>query len=173
MSKILIIVDYQTEFVSGKFGFLQAEKIEKNIADKITKYRKENATIAFTLDTHNDKNLYKFSGESYSARQCIGKYREWKLFGVVDKLCCEGDICFIKSTFGSIELFDYLREKCFDSIELVGVSADVCVLANTIIAKTACPCSEIIVDSHCIASSEKKLSEAAITIMEGMKINIK
>lgn len=173
MRKILIIIDYQTEFVTGKFGFLQAQMIEKNIADKISEYRRDNSMVAFTLDTHKDKNLYKFSGETYSAKQCVGKHHQWQLFGLIDGLCREGDICFIKSTFGSRELLDYLHDESFEIIELAGVSADVCVLANAVIAKTACPCAEIIVDKHCIASSDERLFESAITIMKRMKITIK
>ncbi len=172
MSKILIVVDYQTEFVTGKFGFFQAQKIEKNIADKISQYRNDSSTIAFTLDTHNDTNLFKFSSNAYSAKECVGKNHSWQLFGTVNRLCHEGDICFIKSTFGSWELFDFLREKGFDTIELVGVSADVCVLSNAVIAKTACPRSEIIVDRYCIASPDEKLFDSAVTIMKSMKITV-
>lgn len=170
MKKILIIVDYQTEFVNGKFGFLQAENIENNIAEKIKEYRKDNATITFTLDTHKDKVLYQFSGKLYSAKKCVGKHHEWRLFGEINELCKENDLCFIKSSFASMELFEYLRKKDFKKIELAGVSADICVLANAVIAKTACPRSEIIVDRNCIASKNEKLLESAINIMESMKI---
>lgn len=173
MKKILIVIDYQTEFVTGKFGFLQAENIEKNIAEKIKKYRKDNATIVFTLDTHKDKVLYQFSGETYSAKRCVGRHHEWRLFGSINDLCKEDDLCFIKSTFASTELLEYLRKKNFGKIELAGVAADVCVLANAVIAKTACPKAEIIVDKSCIASSDNKLFESALSIMDSMNIIIK
>lgn len=173
MKKILIVIDYQTEFVTGKFGFLQAQNIENNIANKIKKYRKDNAAIAFTLDTHKDNVLYQFSGETYSARKCVGKHHEWRLFGSINDLCKEDDLCFIKSTFASTELLEYLRKKNFRKIELAGVSADICVLANAIIAKTACPKAEIIVDKSCIASSDNRLFESAVRIMESMNIFIK
>lgn len=173
MKKILIVVDYQTEFVTGKFGFLQAEKIENNIANKITQYRKDNGLVVFTLDTHKDNVLYQFSGEAYSARKCVGKHHEWRLFGSINDLCKEDDLCFIKSTFASTELLEYLRKKNFKKIELVGVSADICVLANAVIAKTACPRAEIIVDKKCIASSDNKLFDSAVRIMESMNILIK
>ncbi len=172
MSGILIVVDYQTEFVTGKFGFLQAQKIEKNIADKISRYRNDGSAVAFTLDTHSDKSLYKFSSSAYSAKECVGKNHSWQLFGAVNRLCREGDICFIKSTFGSRELFDFLRENDFKSVELAGVSADVCVLANAVIARTARPRSEIIVDTSCTASPDERLFDSAVTIMKGMKITV-
>lgn len=173
MKKILIVVDYQTEFVIGKFGFSQAENIEKNIAEKIKKYRKENSIIVFTLDTHKDNVLYQFSGEAYSAKKCVGKHHEWRLFGSINDLCKEDDLCFIKSTFASKELLEYLRKKDFGQIELAGVSANVCVLANAVIAKTACPKAKIIIDKDCIASSNSELFESAIKIMYNMNISIK
>lgn len=170
MKKLLIIVDYQTEFVSGKFGFSQAENIEQNIAKKIEDYRKDNSVIVFTLDTHKDKVLYQFSGKLYSAKKCVGKHHEWRLFGEINDLCRQDDLCFIKSSFASMELFDYIKGKKFKKIELAGVSADICVLANAVIAKTASPYSEIVVDRNCIASPDSKSLESAINIMENMKI---
>lgn len=172
MKKILIVVDYQTEFVTGKFGFLQAENIESNIAEKIKSYRKDNAVVAFTLDTHKDKVLYQFSGKLYSAKKCVGKHHEWRLFGEINELCSENDPCFIKSSFASMELFEYLKKKNFKKVELAGVSADICVLANAVIAKTACPYSEIIIDKNCIASANNMNFQSAINIMESMKIII-
>lgn len=172
MNKILIVVDYQTEFVTGKFGFLQAQKIEKNIAEKISEYRNDNSVVAFTLDTHKDKHLFQFSDETYSAKQCVGKHHQWQLFGLVDGLCREGDICFIKSTFASRELFEYLYNEHFEIIELAGVSADVCVLANAVIAKTVCPNSRIIIDKNCVASINEKKFKSAIQIMESMKFDV-
>lgn len=172
MKKILIVVDYQTEFVTGKFGFLQAESIERNIAEKIKKYRKDNSAIAFTLDTHKDKVLYQFSGEAYSAKKCVGKHHEWRLFGSINDLCRKDDLCFIKSTFASTELLEYLRKKNLQEIELAGVSADICVLANAVISKTACPKAKITVDRNCIASSEQRLFDSAVEVMKSMNITV-
>ena len=38
MKKLLIVVDYQNDFVSGSLGFDGAEKLEGPIGDKIKEY---------------------------------------------------------------------------------------------------------------------------------------
>ena len=39
-NKLLIVIDYQNDFVSGSLGFENARTLEKPIADKIEEYRK-------------------------------------------------------------------------------------------------------------------------------------
>ena len=39
MKRLLMVVDYQNDFVDGALGFPGAEKLEKPIADKIAAYR--------------------------------------------------------------------------------------------------------------------------------------
>ena len=40
MKKLLIVVDYQNDFVTGSLGFKGAEALEEPIAGKIEEYRK-------------------------------------------------------------------------------------------------------------------------------------
>ena len=55
--KLLIVVDYQNDFVSGSLGCPQAVAIEDALAAKIAAYRAlgEGGQVIFTMDTH-DKN---------------------------------------------------------------------------------------------------------------------
>ena len=39
MKKLLIVVDYQNDFVDGTLGCVQALKIEEKLAEKIKEYR--------------------------------------------------------------------------------------------------------------------------------------
>ena len=52
--KLLIVVDYQNDFVTGSLGFPAAVDIEDSIAAKIEKYRGygEGGQVIFTMDTH-------------------------------------------------------------------------------------------------------------------------
>ena len=50
MKRLLIVVDYQNDFVCGSLGFDKAKELEKGILEKIAEY--QNDEIIYTLDTH-------------------------------------------------------------------------------------------------------------------------
>ena len=45
MKKLLVVVDYQNDFVNGSLGFKDAELIDGFIAAKVEAYRAEGADI--------------------------------------------------------------------------------------------------------------------------------
>ena len=53
MKRLLIVVDYQNDFVDGALGFPDAEALDGPIAEKITAYRAAGDMIAYTFDTHH------------------------------------------------------------------------------------------------------------------------
>ena len=55
----------------------------------------------------------------------------------------------------------------------MGVVTNICVMANAVIAKTALPDADIIVDSALTASNDELLHKAALLAMESMQIIIK
>ena len=87
----------------------------------------------------------------------------------------EEDLVFSKPTFGSLELADYLRtrEDEYESVELVGVVTNICVISNMVIAKAAMPEVPIFIDADCVASNDEALGEAALTIMENLHVKVK
>lgn len=82
------------------------------------------------------------------------------------------DLFFEKDTFGSTNLFVYLRTQQYASIELVGVVSSICVLSNAVLCKTALPEVPILVDSSCIAAPDPTLQEAAILMMKNLQMQI-
>ena len=84
----------------------------------------------------------------------------------------ESDKCFYKPSFGSAELFEYLKAEKFDKVELCGVVTNICVISNAVLAKTALPESEISVDSACVASNDDSLNKAALDVMQSLQINV-
>ena len=57
MKKLLLVVDYQKDFVDGALGFAGAEKLDGPIAAKIAAYRAAGDDVAFTMDTHTPNYL--------------------------------------------------------------------------------------------------------------------
>ncbi len=172
MPKCLIVVDYQNDFVTGSLGYPAAAALEKNIAAKIAKYRESGDAIIFTLDTHGEDYSKTQEGRNLPVPHCIENTPGHALYGQVADMCLEGDKAFRKNTFGSGALYEYLKENRFDSIELVGVVSNICVISNAILAKTAQPETPIIVDSACTASNDADLHKAGLAVMAGLQIMV-
>lgn len=172
MKKLLIVIDYQNDFVTGSLGSQQALALEQPIAEKIRYCRKNGYDIAFTLDTHDDNYLSTVEGKALPVPHCRRESEGWSLYGEVRRLKDESDKCFHKSTFGSDELYEYLKGSEYEKIELVGVVSDICVISNAVLAKTALPEAEITLDSSCTAGSTEELKQKAIDVMKSLQIKI-
>jgi len=172
MNRCLIVVDYQNDFVTGSLGFPAAQAIEEGIAKKIVEYRMSGDEILFTFDTHNSAYLVSREGRYLPVPHCIGGTEGHKLYGKVGELVSEDDWCFIKYTFGSDALYDFLKEHRYSSIELVGVVTNICVISNAVLARTAQPETDISVDASCCASNDLRLGQAALDVMESLHIDI-
>ena len=182
MKRLLIVVDYQNDFVDGALGFEGAELLDARIAAKIDEYRAANDDIVFTLDTHHKDYLETQEGRKLPIPHCIEGTSGHELYGEVAKRQHEHDSVFLKPTFGSTALFERLADRQdiavglgtqpFASIELVGLVSNMCVLSNAVIARAACPDVPIIVDASCTAAPDPAMHEKALDIMEGLQIEV-
>lgn len=172
MKRCLIVVDYQNDFVSGSLGFDRAAELDTRIAEKIKIYRANGGDILFTFDTHEQNYLQTREGRYLPVEHCIIGTSGHELYGNVHKNRIETDRCFCKTTFGSDELYEYLKTVPYDCIELVGVVSNICVISNAVLAKTAQPETDIIVDAGCVASNDDALNTAALNVMESLQIQV-
>jgi nicotinamidase-related amidase len=172
MKKCLIVVDYQNDFVSGSLGFPGAAELERYIVQKIKQYRDNGGEVVFTFDTHGEDYMNTKEGRNLPVAHCLKDTDGHKLYGQVSDLIQESDKQLCKNTFGSDALYMYLRMEAFESIELVGLVSNICVISNAILAKTAQPETPVIVDAKCTASHDSKLNQAALDVMESLQIQI-
>ena len=173
MKKCLIVVDYQNDFVIGSLGFEKAKELELGIANRINAYHLAENDVIFTFDTHYDDYSDSYEGKHLPIPHCIEETDGHKLYGSVAGCVKDKDIVFKKSVFGSDAMYEYLKTACYSSIEFVGVVTNICVMANAVLAKTALPDADIIVDSALTASNDEQLHKAALLAMESMQIIIK
>lgn len=173
MKRLLIVVDYQNDFVTGSLGFPQAQKLEARIAEKICVYRQRGDEILFTLDTHSSDYLKTQEGAWLPVEHGIRDTWGWRLTEGIEALREPQDRCICKPCFGSAELFSYLKEKMYAQVELVGVVSNICVLSNAVLVKTALPETRVIVDASCIASNDPIIHEKALDVMEGLQIQVR
>ena len=172
MKRCLIVVDYQNDFVTGTLGFPEAVALEDGIVQKIQAYREAGDEVMFTFDTHTQEYLLSREGRRLPVPHCIGGTEGHKLYGAVGDQVSEDDWCFIKYTFGSDALYDFLRQNKFLSIELVGVVTNICVISNAVLARTAQPETDVYVDASCCASNDPALGEKALDVMESLHIDV-
>ena len=182
MKRLLVVVDYQNDFVDGALGFEGAELLDERIAAKIDEYREAGDYIAFTLDTHHKDYMETQEGQNLPIPHCIEGTEGHALYGLVAEKMLESDSVFMKPTFGSAALFDRLSERQrvaagldtipFESIELVGLVSNMCVLSNAVVARAACPDVPVIVDASCTAAPDPEMHEKALDVLEGLQITV-
>lgn len=160
MRRLLVVIDYQNDSVSGSLGFPKAKTLEDAIIKKIETYKTYEGNILFTFDTHFNEHIEK--EVSYG----------WELYGKINDIKTPDMKTISKHTYGSLDLSDYLLQEEFDIIEFVGVMTNVCVLSNVIIAKSTLPEAKIVVDGACVASNDDILHEKALDIMEALNVQV-
>ena len=173
MKKILLVVDYQVDFVSGALGFAGAELLDRPIAEKIKEYGKGN--VFYTLDTHFDNYLDTKEGKNLPVPHCIKGTAGWEVYGETKQALFDADaVCIEKRSFG-IDLTDEPLSKlprAVDSVEIVGLVSNICVISNAVILNTLYSDAEITVDAALTASFDDMLNKEALDVMSGLQINV-
>ena len=173
MKKLLLVVDYQKDFVDGALGFPGAEALDGPIAARIRTYRVTGDDVAFTMDTHEADYLSTQEGRKLPAPHCIRGTPGWALYGqVAGARDPKRDMIFEKPTFPSLQLGAWLREQRYGRVELCGLVSHICVLSNAVIAKAALPEAEIVVDARLTASYDPALHEKALDVLEGLQVTV-
>lgn len=177
MEKVLVVIDYQNDFVNGSLGFKRAEELENGIYEKVISYLKDGHKVIFTYDTHSENYLETREGKNLPILHCRMNTEGHMLYGKVNEFVNgENTIHLNKYSFGiSPQEIIRLSEKLGDNIEqieFVGVVTNICVISNIVMFQSKYINSEIIVDASLCASFDKKLHEKALDVMEGLQVKV-
>lgn len=172
--QILIVVDMQNDFISGSLGTQEAQGIVSKVAEKIAKF---NGDIYFTMDTHDESYETSQEGKSLPIAHCQEGTKGWQLAEpVLQAAEVDSEKIYCKGQFGSVELAEdlqYLNEvEPIESIELVGLCTDICVVSNALLLKAFLPEVPITVDSSCCAGVTPEKHEAALETMKSCQIHV-
>ena len=107
MKKLLIVVDYQNDFIDGSLGFKKAIYIKENILNLLNKFD----DFVFTFDMHNDDYLSTKEGLNIPIKHCIKDTLGFKMPKEFDIFLKKNKKIFYKDTFGSLELANFLKKK--------------------------------------------------------------
>ena len=173
MKKLLIVVDYQNDFVTGSLGSEQALGVCEAICSRIAAARDEGIDVCFTLDTHGPDYMQTTEGKYLPVPHCFKNTEGWKLYAPVAAMVREGDIFVEKETFGSDRLFELIKKEGYTHVELCGVVTDICVISNAVVVRTANPQAEITVYKDAVATTNETKQQAALEVMASLQIQIK
>lgn len=168
--KVLVVVDMQKDFIDGSLGTKEAVDIVDKVADKIKGFDGE---IIFTRDTHFENYLDTQEGKNLPVKHCIKGTEGWQISAQLETLRTPQMKVFDKLTFGSVELAEYLKTQSdLESVELVGLCTDICVISNAMVIKAFLPELSICVDSSCCAGVTPESHLRAIEAMKMCQITI-
>lgn len=170
--KYLIVVDMQKDFVTGALGSPEAVDIVSNVIEKVENFDGE---VIFTKDTHQENYLQTQEGTYLPVEHCIEGTDGWMLLEELEAFCKEhGSRVYCKGAFGSPKLASDLKEEAeqgkIESIELIGVCTDICVVSNALLLKASLPEMPIYVDAKCCAGVTPLKHESALETMRSCQM---
>ena len=176
--KVLVVVDMQKDFVDGALGTKEAQAIVPKVTEKIRSFDGE---VYYTRDTHEKNYLDTQEGKLLPVPHCILGTEGWELVPEIRELA--GDHIYNKPTFGSVELCYGLKEAMLDeeveadgnlieSITLVGLCTDICVISNALCLKSRLWEIPISVRADCCAGATPEGHKTALSAMKTCQIEV-
>jgi nicotinamidase-related amidase len=168
---ILLVIDMQNDFIDGALGTKEALSIVDDVVNKVKDFE---GKVLFTRDTHEEDYMNTIEGKNLPVPHCIKDSKGWEICDKLKPFVKESP--FNKPTFGSVELEKYLvdfsKKENIESIELVGLCTDICVISNALLLKANFPNIPIIVESSLCAGVTKERHEKALDAMKMCHITI-
>ncbi len=176
MKNILVVVDYQNDFVDGALGFEKALTLEDGIVSEVENTLSSGGKVFFTLDTHTDNYLETREGKHLPVMHCADGSDGHALYGKLSKYVGKNDVSIVKkSGFGSPALAGAVREVCGgepECVRICGVVTNMCVIANAIVLQSEFDNCDIQILEKCCASFDEDLHNKAIDVMKNMHMTI-
>ena len=169
---ILVVIDMQNDFIDGALGTPEAVAIVPKVMVKMMNF---DGLVLATRDTHGEDYLERQEGKKLPVVHCIKGTHGWEIKDEIQQLLISQPID--KPTFGSEALGKVLKDlnndvEPIDSITLVGLFTDICVISNAMLLKAFLPEVPIMVDASCCAGVTPESHERALEAMKACQIEI-
>lgn len=174
MKDLLIVIDYQNDFVSGALKNDAAAALEAGIAARVEAQLERGGFVLFTRDTHPASYSKTREGRFLPVPHCIRGSEGWALYGSLRQYA-EGvrdNVSIVdKPAFGCAALPAEAAALCGgepDSIEICGVVTDICVISNAILVHSAFLNTPVTILKDLCAGSTPEAHERALAVLAGM-----
>ena len=177
MSKVLVVVDMQNDFVTDALRNEEGIKIVPNVVKKVESAANAGDTIIFTRDTHEEDYLSTEEGKNLPVVHCIKGTKGWEIIDALTPYVSKAAAVIDKPAFGSVELAEKIRDLAQNDekleVELIGLCTDICVVSNALVIKAFNPNIHISVDSGCCAGVTPETHSAALETMKTCHVEVK
>ena len=175
MSRMLVVVDMQNDFIDGALGTAEAVAIVPKVIEKIKGFKGQ---VLYTRDTHDEHYMETLEGKKLPVPHCIYETDGWQLQPEIGQMAkAANSLIFDKPAFGSLGLAGCLsgiaKVAKIDEIELVGLCTDICVISNALLLKATLPETNIVVDSSCCAGVTPESHEIALKALAACQVEIR
>ena len=168
MSKILVVVDMQNDFIDGALGTAEAQAIVPYVREVIENF---DGKVYLTRDTHFENHMETQEGSNLPVPHCVKGSDGWQIRAELDELRVTEPID--KLTFGSKELVEVLsREENIESVTFVGLCTDICVISNAMVVKAFYPELPLVVDAKACAGVTPESHKRALEAMKVCQIKV-
>lgn len=178
MKNLLVVIDYQNDFVTGALANEAAVPLESKIDAQVRAALAQGDCVIFTRDTHDENYLQTREGKFLPVPHCVRGTHGWRLYGALAAYEQPGvqPVAVVdKPVFGSTALPAEAQRLCGGApqrITLCGVVTDICVISNAVLLHSAFPEAEITVRSDLCAGLTPQKHAAALDIMRGLGYNV-
>lgn len=168
---VLVVVDMQNDFIDGALGTAEAEIIVPRVTEKIRNF---DGVVVATRDNHGENYLDTQEGRKLPVSHCIKGTRGWEIRKEIAELINIPPID--KPTFGSTALGEFLQnlnnEQGVESVTLIGLCTDICVISNALLVKAYLPEVKVTVDASCCAGVTPDSHKQALNAMKVCQIEV-
>ena len=163
MTRVLIVVDMQNDFINGSLGTEEAVQIIPQVIREIEEGHYNQ--IFATMDTHQINYLNTYEGKNLPVEHCIKGTNGWE---IADGIYAAGCEIIDKPSFGYTGWDRYE----FEDVCLIGLCTDICVVSNALIIKALYPEIRVAVDVRCTAGVTPESKAAAFETMKMCQIEL-
>lgn len=173
---VLVVVDMQNDFIDGALGTKEAVEIVPRVIERVKGF---DGWVLYTRDTHEGNYLDTQEGRNLPVAHCIRGTQGWELHPLIEAL--RKELPLDKPTFGSVQLGELLKSRDeelkaegkpgIESVTLVGLCTDICVISNALLVKAYLPEVPVFVDGSCCAGVTPESHETALAAMRMCQIH--
>ena len=173
MKNLLVIVDMQNDFINGSLANPDGEKVVANVLKEIESGDYD--YIALTRDTHFANYLDTYEGKNLPIVHCIYKTDGWsirkEIYDAVEETGLPHKM-YDKKTFGCFSLPHEAEifEDELESITMVGLCTDICVVSNALTLRAELPNVPMYYVEEACAGTTVEAHNAALKVMESCQI---
>ena len=173
--KILVVVDYQNDFVKGPLKAPGAAALEGPLCRRIEKAYADGDKVIFLKDTHPKSYLLTQEGRRLPVEHCIVESEGHELYGKVKELENKhGASSLEKLQFGSLDIPRLLHNEQIKPTEfcVCGLVTEMCVISNALILKAQFREVPVKLEGKLCAGVTKEGHEAALLVAKSCQVDV-